>query len=169
MPQAVVSQSIVIAAAPESVWAALVHRDNGRVWRGADFDTDWQVGAPIKITAQIGPKRYNDKGKVLQVEPPSLLAYEFLPRVSGLPDLPENYSVVTLRLTPSPAGTTLNVDHTVPPSPIRRGKNFEIGPESGEKHVQFYWRSTLPILRDLVEDRPSLALQMARASQAETS
>lgn len=162
MPHATVTQSIDIAAAPDAVWATLTDRDSGRLWRSADYQTDWLPGSPIAITAQIGPKRYRDKGTVLAVQRPALLRYQFLPRVSGLPDLPDSYSVVTFEIAAQGHGVTLTITHTVPPSPIRKGKNFEIGPESGEKHVEFYWRSTLPLLRDLIEGRDSLALRMAR-------
>jgi uncharacterized protein YndB with AHSA1/START domain len=144
------------------VWDALTDRDKGRVWRSADYETDWQPGSAIAIAAQIGPKRYRDKGTVLAAEHPTRLTYEFLPRVSGLPDVPESYSVVSFELVPRDNGTELTVTHTVPPSPVRKGKNFEIGPESGEKHVIFYWRSTLPLLRDMIEGRDRLALRMAR-------
>ena len=168
MPQATITCSIDIAASPAQVWAALTDRASGPIWRSADYDTDWLPGSPIAISAQIGPKHYRDKGTVLLVEPPKLLRYEFLPRVSGLPDVPESYSVVSFQIEPAADGVNLTVTHTVPPSPIRRGKNFEIGPESGEKHVEFYWRSTLPLLRDLIEGRDSLALRMARMALAGT-
>jgi uncharacterized protein YndB with AHSA1/START domain len=161
---AVVTDSIQIAASPERVWEVITDREKARIWRSSDFDTDWQEGSPIGITACIGPKRFHDKGKVLLVEPCALLKYEFLPHVSGLPDVPESYSRVVLRLTPCLPKTVLDVEHTVPPSTIRRGKDFEIGPESGEKHVRFYWRSTLPLLRDLAEGRDTLAVQMAVAA-----
>jgi len=166
MTHAVVFETIEIAADADAVWNAIIDRDKGRIWRSADYETDWTEGAPITITAQIGPKRYRDTGRVLRVERPLVLVYEFLPRVSGLPDLPQNYSRVTLKTATTGSGTRLSVEHTVPPSPIRRGKNFEIGPESGEKHVAFYWRSTLPLLRDLIEGRDSLAVKMAIASLA---
>ena len=168
MPHATVTQSIQIAATPDRVWQVLTDRDSGRVWRSAEYETDWQPGSAVAITAQIGPKRYRDKGTVLGMERPTRLTYEFLPRVSGLPDVPESYSVVSFELVPREGGTELTVTHTVPPSPIRKGKNFEIGPESGEKHVEFYWRSTLPLLRDLIEGRDSLALRMARMGQPDT-
>jgi len=161
MPHAVFTSSIEINAPPEVVWGALVDNEKGRVWRGADFETDWQVGSPITITAKIGSKRYRDKGSVVRAERPSLLAFEFLSRVSGLPDIPESYSLIVMRLTRTAVGTTLHVEHTVPSSPIRRGKGFEIGPESGEKHVAFYWRSTLPLLRDLIEGNDTIALRLA--------
>lgn len=161
MAHAIVTASIDISASSEVVWEALIDPAKGRIWRSADFGTDWQPGSAISITAHIGSKRYRDKGRVLHVNRPALLAYEFLPRVSGLPDIPESYSVVTTRIVPTMTGSKVEIEHSVPPSPIRRGKGFEIGPDSGEKHVAFYWRGTLPILRDLIEGRDSLALQMA--------
>ena len=168
MPHATVTQSIQIAARPDQVWETLTDRDKGRVWRSADYETDWQQGSAIAITAQIGPKRYRDKGTVLAVDRPTRLTYDFLPRVSGLPDVPDSYSVVSFLLVQKGEDTELTVTHTVPPSPVRKGRNFEIGPESGEKHVMFYWRSTLPLLRDMIEGRDSLALRMARLGQEGT-
>jgi transposase-like protein len=60
----------------------------------------------------------------------------------GTRSLPESYSVVSTRLETAINGTRIAIEHSVPPSPNRRGSGFEIGPESGEKHVAFYWRST---------------------------
>jgi uncharacterized protein YndB with AHSA1/START domain len=147
--------SIRIDADPAAVWRALVDPDAGRRWRGADFTSDWRTGSPLRITGQIGPKRLNDRGIVREAVEPERLSYSFLPRVSGLLDLPENQSIVEMLLAPHPdGGTLLTLSHSVPPSPVRRGKGWEIGPESGIRHVAFYWRSTLPLLRDLVEGRP---------------
>jgi hypothetical protein len=163
MGDAVVRQSIDIVSTPELVWSVLLDREKGRIWRNADFETDWEQGSPISMTTQIGTKRYKDQG-VLDCTKPMLLADQFLPRMSGLPYTPANYSRVTFRLSTSKVGTTLSVEHSVPPSPVRKGKNFETGSDLGEKHVIFYWRSTMPLLRDMVEGRPSIALQMAVAA-----
>ena len=133
----------------------------GEAWRGARFETDWQPRSPIRITAQIGARRSRDKGTVLAADPAARLDDEFLPRVSGLPDAPENQSRVTLTLTPVAGGHShLGLTHTVPDSPIRRGKDFVIGPDSARKHVAFDWRATLPILKRLVEtgEKPLLGL-----------
>lgn len=161
---AAVTESIRIAASAKRIWNALLDREQGRIWRGADFQTDWREGSPILIVARIGRKTYNDSGSVLRASAPFLLAYDFLPKVSGLPDTAESYSRVTFRLIEEETQTFLEVEHTVPPSPVRRGNGFEIGPESGEKHVRFYWRSTLPLLRDLVEGRDTVALKVAKAA-----
>lgn len=155
---ATVTDAITIAAPPEAVWRALVDPQLSARWRNAAFETDWEPGSPIRITATIGSKDYLDRGTVIATSAPTQLCYRFLPTVSGLPDVPESYSTVTMLLMAEGAGTMVAVTHTVPPSPTRRGDGWEIGPESGHKHVVFYWRSTLPILRDLVEGRPNAAL-----------
>lgn len=146
-----VAQSIEISAPPAHVWAMLVAPDAGTVWRGADFDTDWQVGSPIAIAAHIGTKTYRDKGEVLAFEPAERLGYSYWSRISGLPDTPEGRSIVTIRLTPQGDGTLLEVEQRVPPSPIRVVRGEAIGPETGEKHVLFYWRSTLNIIKQAAE------------------
>lgn len=156
------SDCIKIDASSEAIWQAMTDAELGRIWRGADFSTDWQAGSPIDITESIGSKPAGGKGRVLRADRPACLTYEFLLRLSGLPDVAENYSRVTITLTPMADGIELHVIHSVPPSPIRHVKGVEIGADSGFKHVEFYWRSALPVLRDLVEGRDSWALRAAR-------
>ncbi|UFX45605.1 SRPBCC domain-containing protein [Bradyrhizobium sp. 41S5] len=146
-----VTESIRIAAQPEQVWDAITDPRAGEIWRNAHFNTDWQIGAPIEIEAEIGAKRYRDKGRVLHVEPPALLAYSYWSQVSGLPDIPQSYATVTMTLAASGGETMLTVTQQVPPSPIRRGNGWEIGADSGAKHVAFYWRMALPRLKQAVE------------------
>jgi|GEM_PF-565152 len=149
-----VVQSIVIATRREAVWKALVDPRAGEKWRMADFRTDWAVGSSIEIEAMIGDRRYRDKGRVLRIEPPSLLQYTYWSRISGLPDQPQSYSTITLLLEAHGNETVLTVKQEVPPSPRRRGRGWEIGPESGLKHVEFYWWTTLPVLKSIVESDP---------------
>ncbi|WP_420967657.1 SRPBCC family protein [Bradyrhizobium sp. B120] len=146
-----VTESIRIAAQPRHVWDAIIDPNAGETWRNAHFNTDWQVGAPIEIEAEIGAKRYRDKGRVLHVEPPSRLAYSYWSQVSGLPDIPQSYATVTMTLAADGGETLLTVTQQVPPSPIRRGDGWEIGAESGAKHVAFYWRMALPRLKQTIE------------------
>lgn len=148
-----VTESIRIAAQPEQVWEAIVTPNAGKIWRNADFNTDWQVGAPIEIEAEIGAKRYRNKGSVLHVEAASRLAYSYWSQVSGLPDVPQSYATVTMTLAADGGETLLTVTQQVPPSPVRRGPGWEIGAESGAKHVAFYWRMALPRLKQAVEQR----------------
>lgn len=146
-----VTESIRIAAEPKHVWDAIIDPKAGHTWRNAHFKTDWRIGAPIEIEAEIGPKRYRDKGRVLHVDPPSRLEYSYWSRVSGLPDVPQSYATIAMALAADGGETVLTVTQQVPPSPIRRGNGWEIGAESGARHVAFYWRMTLPRLKQAVE------------------
>ena len=151
MTHALVTHSIEIAAPPPRVWDMLVAPDAGTVWRNADFETDWQVGSPIAISAHIGTKTYRDKGEVLAFEPGKRLSYSHWSRVSGLPDTPDGHSTITMTIAPAGTGTLLTVEQLVPPSPVRVVRGETIGPESGRKHVEFYWRSTLLYLKRAAE------------------
>ncbi|MGY4227917.1 hypothetical protein ACVMIH_005278 [Bradyrhizobium sp. USDA 4503] len=79
------------------------------------------------------------------------LEYSYWSQVSGLPDVPQSYATITMTLVPDGGETVLTVTQQVPPSPTRRGSGWEIGPDSGAKHVSFYWRMTLPRLKQAVE------------------
>ena len=139
-----------------SVWLALTDPSAGEKWRNADFKTDWTPNVPFEIIARVGDKNYHDKGLVLRFDPPHLLEYTYWSSISGVPDTPDSRSTIRMSLEPRQSATTLlTVDHQVPPSPVKRGKDWEIGPESAWKHVQFYWRMTLPILKEVVERGPS--------------
>ncbi|MHC1945124.1 SRPBCC domain-containing protein [Bradyrhizobium sp. UFLA06-06] len=148
-----VTESIRIAAEATQVWDAIMDPKAGERWRNAHFRTDWRIGTPIEIEAEIGAKRYRDRGRVLHVEPPMRLAYSYWSQVSDLPDVPQSYATITMTLVPDGGETVLTVVQQVPPSPIRRGSGWEIGPDSGAKHVAFYWRMTLPRLKQTVEQR----------------
>ncbi len=158
-----VPSSIAIAAPPAAVWHALVDPDASRLWRGAEFVTDWQAGSSLVIRRAFGSKTVEDRGLVTEAAAPLRLSYRFLSSISHLPDRPENYSSVTMTLTPIATGTELAIIHTVPDASGTAEKSATSGLDmSGEKHVAFYWRSTLPLLRDLVEGNPNIALDLAR-------
>ncbi len=146
-----ITQSIVIEAAPGLVWAALTGLDAGEQWRNADFETDWTIGVPFEIMAKMGEKTHRDTGRVLRFEPPRVLEYSHWSSMTGLPDTPESRSTIKISLDPRDRVTLLTLEQQVPPSPVTRGTGWEIGPESGWKHWEFYWRVTLPVLKEVVE------------------
>ncbi len=120
MPFSTISDQITIAAPATAIWAALIDREQSRIWAGADFTTDWQPGSPLAIKPLIIGKKGADKGEVLEVLAPALLSYRVLPRVSGLPDLPDNYSHVTISLAELNGQTRVEISHAVPASPSVR-------------------------------------------------
>lgn len=93
-----------IATTPEKLWEALTNGDfTEKYWFGSRIETDWKVGSAFTIHTGVPDKDW--QGKVLQSEPPKLLAYCF--RVAGgaehvtrvLFKLEQNGPVVKLTLT----------------------------------------------------------------------
>ena len=159
-------QSILIQAEPVRVWEVLTDPALGEAWRGAIFDTDWRPGSRIDITALIGDERYRDRGQVLASEAPRLLSYTYWSRVSGLPDAPEGCSIVTIDLERNDSGTMVTVRQDVPPSPVTHGAGWVIDGTSGLKHVEFYWRMSLPRLKMVAEGLLEAGLSRADGPRA---
>ena len=150
-----ITQSIRIEADIETVWRELVSPRAGENWRGAHFETDWQVGELFEIETPIGSNIYRDKGRAIQVERPSLLQYSYWSQIAKLSDVAESYSIVTIRLVMDGDRTTLQLEQLVPPTPSIRGPDWEIGEDSGWRHWEFYWRCSLSALKRVAEESSS--------------
>jgi uncharacterized protein YndB with AHSA1/START domain len=138
-----IDRTIIIKAPPSAVWDTLTNPDLIKQWMGEpeveiEIITDWKVGSPI-VTRGFHHIRFENKGTVLQFEPDKVLRYSHLSSLSRLPDKPENYSITEFSLTPLENQTSLTLSLT----------NFPT--ESIFKHLDFYWRTTLEIIKRLVE------------------
>ena len=102
--------TIIINAPTTKVWAALTQPELIQQYLfGTQVTTDWQVGSPITYTGVWEGKPYEDKGKVVQIEPGKLLVSTFWSSLAGLPDTPENYKTVRYELSKAGGGTRLTV------------------------------------------------------------
>ena len=82
-----IAVSIDINAPPGKVWSALTEPAQVRKYMmGATLKTDWQVGHPITWSGEARGKAYEDKGKVLAVDPPEHLSVTHWSPLSGLAD-----------------------------------------------------------------------------------
>jgi len=138
-----IEASIVIAAPPAAVWAALTDPDAMRRWMGEpemriDVRTDWRPGSAIVIAGEHhGP--FENRGVVLDVVPGRRLRYSHRSSVSQLPDEPGSDSVIGFELMPVEGGTALKV--TVDGFPT----------EGIHRHLALYWRGTLGVFKGFVE------------------
>lgn len=100
--------SIIIAAPPERVWAALTEPDDVRKYlMGTNLETDWKPGSPITWSGEWEGKQYTDKGEVLDVEEGRRLAYTHYSPLTGAEDSPENYHTLWWSLEEVSGGTQL--------------------------------------------------------------
>lgn len=99
-----------IDAPPSKVWDALTEPALiKRYLFGTEVTTDWKVGSPITYRGEWQGKAYEDKGKILEIEPGKRLASTFWSALAGLPDAPENYKTVRYELSPQGDGTRLTI------------------------------------------------------------
>jgi uncharacterized protein YndB with AHSA1/START domain len=138
-----IEKSITIRALPAIVWNALTEPAVMIQWMGEpemqiDIQTDWKVGSQV-IVSGIHHGKFVNRGVVLENELHRKLVYTHLSSVSRLPDLPKNYVTYTFTLEPKEGATLLTV----------RMNNFPT--ESIYKHLEFYWGTTLLIIKKLLE------------------
>jgi uncharacterized protein YndB with AHSA1/START domain len=132
--------SITIHAPAAKVWDALTNPALIEQYLfGTNVTSDWKVGSPITYTGTWEGKPYEDKGKILQIEPGRLLVSTYWSSFSGLPDSPENYQTVRYELAPEGDATRLTViqDHNAT--------------QEAATHAEQNWKVTLEGMKKLLE------------------
>ena len=111
MSKSFLSKATITVNAPMSkLWEALTNPSLIKQYLfGTEVTTDWQVGSPITYKGEWQGKTYEDKGKILEIEPGKLLVSTFWSSLSGLPDIPENYKTVRYELSTEGNGTRLTI------------------------------------------------------------
>jgi uncharacterized protein YndB with AHSA1/START domain len=139
------STTISIDAKPAEVWSSLTGPERMTKWMGdpdmrLEVHTDWAIGTPILIRG-FHHAKFENKGIVLKYEKERTLRYSHLSSLSRLPDKQENYSILEFILAPAATQTllTLNIE------------NFPT--ETIQKHLEFYWKTTLPAIKENVEKK----------------
>lgn len=128
-----------IQASPASVWDALINPEKIKVYLfGTDVQSGWKKGDPILFTGTWNGTAYEDRGVIQEIESETILQYTYRSSFSSLPDGPENYSMITIRLEPGEAGVRCILE--------------QAGFESTEamEHSRNSWEEVLKNLRRVV-------------------
>ena len=132
--------TILINAPVSKVWDALTKPELIKAYLfGTDVTTDWKVGSPITYRGVWEGKPYEDKGKVLQVEPGKRIVSTFWSALSGDPDQPEYYKNVQYELSDQGGATQLTVT---------QDKNNS---EEEAQHSSQNWQMVLEGIKKLLE------------------
>jgi uncharacterized protein YndB with AHSA1/START domain len=106
--------SLTIHASNFKVWNAFVNPEIIKQYMfGTNVISDWHEGSPIVWKGEWQGKSYEDKGEILQLKPERTIQYSHFSPLSGLPDKPENYHIVTVVLSREENGTRVSLvqDH----------------------------------------------------------
>ena len=133
-------QSIAISAPITRVWEALTTPALIKRWFfGVETETDWKEGSPIIHRGEYQGRPYEDRGEILQIDPPRLLVHSHWSPVSGLPDAPENYERVAWELRESGGRTELTISES------------NLSSEEAKATSEQNWRLVLRNLKTLLE------------------
>ncbi len=140
MPGLVANAAVVILAPRQKVWDALTDPEKIRKYMfGARVAAEWKKGSRIVWEGEWQGKPYEDQGVILDIEPLRLLRYTHFSRLSGLPDRPENYHTVTVRLDDEGPHTRVS---------LAQDNNES---EEARSHAEGTWNRMLGGLKVLVE------------------
>ena len=135
--------SINIHASVSDVWNALTKPEIiKQYFFGTNTITDWKPGHPIKFKGEWQGKSYEDKGTILDITKNELIKYDYWSSMSGIEDKPENYVIITYKLSGEDGDVTLNL------------LQENIPDEKMKTHSEENWNKVLEGLKKVVEEKP---------------
>lgn len=138
-PNLTAQVSIDLRAPKARVWKALTDpTDIKQYFFGTNLVTEWIVGGPIRFVGEWEGKSYEDKGTVLKFDPQKMLQYDYWSSLSGKEDKPENYQMITYRVTEKDGMTNVQIFQ-------------DSETEEAREHSEQSWKMVLEGMRKLVE------------------
>jgi uncharacterized protein YndB with AHSA1/START domain len=141
MSQDLIATATTFIHAPASqVWEAITKPELIKKYLfGTDVISDWKAGSPILYRGEWNGKPFEDRGRIVEIEPEKRLVSTHWSPLSGVPDLPENYHTVTYRLAQKDGGTevTITQDHNAD--------------EQEKAHSEANWKTALEGMKKLLE------------------
>ena len=136
----VASARVTISAPVAEVWDALVNPEIIKQYMfGTTVVSDWREGSTIVWKGLWKGKAYEDKGTILRLEPRRVISYNHFSPLAGLADVPENYHIVTTRLSQNGDGTSVS---------LSQDNNTT---EEARVHSERNWKAMLDGLKELLE------------------
>lgn len=141
MPKDLIAKaSATVKAPPAKVWDALVTPSTIKQYMfGTDVTSDFRKGSPITWKGEWQGRTYEDKGVILDTQPPKLLSYTHYSPLMGEPDRPENYHTIRIELSPKGKETMVT---------LTQDNNAN---EEARGHSQNNWEMMLASLKKVLE------------------
>ena len=137
-----INKTVIINASASKVWNSLTNQELIKQWMldtEINVITDWQIGSPIIFKGSLHWTDFENKGTILQFESEKAFQYNYWSTLSGLPDIPEDYTVIGFVLSQIANQTALTLTLS------------NIPDEVTYKHLHFYWDVTLDVFKKLCE------------------
>jgi uncharacterized protein YndB with AHSA1/START domain len=132
--------SITVEATAADVWNALVNPELVKQYMfGATVESDWKKGSPIVWKGEWNGKPFEDKGKILEIDPGHRLQYSHFSPLTGEADVPENYHTVTIDLAKEEGAVRLTLLQDNNPT------------EKARQHSEENWKKMLSGMKKVLE------------------
>lgn len=133
--------SITIDAGASKVWKAITTpRLIKKYLFGTTAKSDWKEGSAISYEGEYEGKAYKDKGVIKKLEPEKIFQSTYWSSMGGKEDKPENYNLVTYKLSPKDGKTVVTLTQD------------NVQSEKEKEHVTENWKMTLKSLKKVVEE-----------------
>src|ERR1700692_3085417 len=111
MPKNLIAKSSVqINNTVDEAWKALVDPEIVEKYMlGSQQLSDWRKGSSIVWKKDFNGRKFDDKGRILEITPQKSLKYTHYSPASGRPDAPQNYQTVSVTLKENRKGTTIDL------------------------------------------------------------
>ncbi len=134
------TNTITFNAPVEKVWDALVNPEKIKQYLfGTNAVSDWKEGSDLFFRGEYSGQTYEDKAKIITLQPNKKFEYTYWSAFSKLPDVPENYSHLTFELEGAGDTTTLTYTQT------------GFANEEGRDHSVKNWESVMEGMEKVVE------------------
>lgn len=132
--------SLTINAPAAKVWKALTDAAIVKQYFfGTNVKSDWKKGSPIIWEGEWDGKTYQDKGKILDIDPGKYVKYNYWSSMSGTEDKPENYANITYTLDETGGKTELTITQD------------NIKNKEAREHSEQNWQSIFGKMKEMVE------------------
>ena len=132
--------SVSVDATPTQVWKVLTTPKLIKKYlMGTDVTSDWKEGSTITYNGEYEGKKYHDKGVIKKIEIEKILQTTYWSSMGGKEDQPENYNLVTYKITKRDDKTVIT---------LTQDNNAT---EKEKEHSTENWKAVLKKLKEVVE------------------
>lgn len=131
---------VTIDAPAAKVWKAITTPGSIKQYlMGTTVKTDWKEGSDISYEGEYNGKPYKDKGVIQKIEQNKVFQSTYWSSMGGKEDKPENYNLVTYKLTEKDGRTVVVLTQD------------NVNSEKEKKHAAGNWKMVLKKLKEVVE------------------
>jgi uncharacterized protein YndB with AHSA1/START domain len=140
MEKLTLNAELKFKAPASKVWQGLTDPEMVKAYFfGTQLDSSWKVGEPITFSGEWDGKKYEDHGKILEIDPGKYVKYSYWSSMAGTDDKPENYANISYELSENNGETTLHITQD------------NIKNQEAKEHSEQNWKGVFEGLRKMIE------------------